>query len=450
VVTIIREERRTTRMDHLEVLFKRYPDVTRETILKADLQREGVLVSEASAELSHGLVVKTYQLFSWDMSPVDKQVKSQPVRMPDMVYGFGGLYHLRRIAFRPRSNVTSPYLLDLHNGEPWILDRGTGTPLVQLERWDRVNPEWYRKTFANGFQFTEYTAHTSFRQCQYWGPEEECKYCDINENGRTKKQLGQVQSIQPRDPMEIAEVEWNRFYMHEDAASYPKSSRAGGYSGYRVNVNGGTIVEGGHLRNMSDDVYYQRYVEALRARMGGRTRITLQSSPHPVAVERRLKEAGATGRSSNFEVWDRRLFKIICAGKDRFIGRDEWIRRLINQVDVYGVGNVNPGFVPGVEMAQPWGFKTVEEAVASTTAGMDFLMAHGVVLRPIHWCVEALSALAGQPEPPVDYFIQIDRNYWEIYQKYSLPPQHWQPIGPGRNLAHQNGGWDMEWTVVGR
>src|SRR5687768_10459621 len=101
MVTIVREERRSTRMDRLEELFRKYPDVVRETIVKADLQREGVLVTEAAADLGKGLIVKTYQLFSWDMSPIDKQVQSQPVRMPDMVYGFGGMYHLRRIAFRP-------------------------------------------------------------------------------------------------------------------------------------------------------------------------------------------------------------------------------------------------------------------------------------------------------------------------------------------------------------
>ena len=195
MVTIVRKEHVANRMDHLEALFKKYPDATRETIAKADMQREGVLVTEAAADLSRGLVVRTYQLFSWDMTPLEKQVKSQPLRMPDMVYGFGGRYHLRRTAFRPRANVASPYLLDAVDGVPWILDRATRTPLVQLEPWDRPNPEWYGKTFANGYGFTEYTAHTSFRQCQYWGPEEECRFCDINENGRTKKQLGQVQSI---------------------------------------------------------------------------------------------------------------------------------------------------------------------------------------------------------------------------------------------------------------
>ncbi|MEK7214164.1 MAG: hypothetical protein AAB289_01005, partial [Chloroflexota bacterium] len=448
MVTIVRESEQAripSRLDHIEALFQKYRDVTKETIFKAEIQREGVLVTEAAADLGRGLVVKTYQLFSWDMSPTDKQVNKQSVRIPDMVYGFGGPYNLRRTAFRPRANYDSPYMLDALGNVAWILDRATHTPLLQLDPWHTGNPEWYYKTILDGYAFHEYTAHTVFRQCQYWGPEEECKYCDINENGRVKKQQGQVQSIQPRDPLDLAEVEWNRTYMHEDSFSYPKLSKTiGGYFGnHIVNFNGGTILEGGHLRQQSDDVFYQRYVEALRARNGGRVRVIVQGSPHPVEVERRMHTAGVTSRVSNFEVWDPQMFKVICPGKDRFIGRDEWIRRLINQVEVYGVGNVNPGFVAGVEMAQPWGFKTVAEAVASTTAGIDFLSRHGVVTRPIQFCVEALGALAGQPEPPVDYFIQLDRNYWEIYYKYSLPPQNFTPIGPGRNVSHQNGGWDM-------
>src|SRR5262245_32441373 len=139
------EEARSTRMEHLEGLFKKYPDVTREAVIKADLQREGVVATEDVDRLSEGLVVRTYQLFSWDMSPLDKQVNSQPVRLPDMVYGFGGPYHLRRIAFRPRANSASPYLLDAIDGQPWILDKATRTPLVQLEPWTQQNPEWYHK-----------------------------------------------------------------------------------------------------------------------------------------------------------------------------------------------------------------------------------------------------------------------------------------------------------------
>ena len=117
---------------------------------------------------------------------------------------------------------------------------------------------------------------------------------------------------------------------------------------------------------------------------------------------------------------------------------------MLGQVEVFGVGNVAPGFVAGVEMAQPWGFKTVSQALRSTAEGMEFLMSHGVVLRPISWCVESLSALGGQTEPPIEYFIELDRTYHEIWRKYDLPPQHYHPVGPGRNRYPNSGAWDME------
>ena len=38
------------------------------------------------------------------------------------------------------------------------------------------------------------------------------------------------------------------------------------------------------------------------------------------------------------------------------------------------MGKVQPSFVSGVEMARPHGFKTVDEAVKSTTSGFEYLM----------------------------------------------------------------------------
>ena len=94
---------------------------------------------------------------------------------------------------------------------------------------------------------------------------------------------------------------------------------------------------------------------------------------------------------------------------------------MIEEVDVFGEGNVVGGFVAGVEMAQPWGFKDVDKAIKSTTQGMEYLMSHGVVPRPINWGVEARSALAGQNHLPLDYFINIDMNWYELMCKYRLP-----------------------------
>ncbi len=102
---------------------------------------------------------------------------------------------------------------------------------------------------------------------------------------------------------------------------------------------------------------------------------------------------------------------------------------------VFGEGNVVAGFVAGVEMAQPWGFKEVDEAVKSTTNGMEYLMSHGVVPRPLSWGVEGHSALSGHPLLPLDYFLKIDMNWYELMCKYRLPSPcealYARRMGPG-------------------
>ena len=73
---------------------------------------------------------------------------------------------------------------------------------------------------------------------------------------------------------------------------------------------------------------------------------------------------------SNFEVWGKELFKAVCPGKNKLVGWDEWVKRVVKSVDVFGEGNVNPNFVAGVEMAKPFGFTDVDAAVKSTSEGL--------------------------------------------------------------------------------
>jgi hypothetical protein len=77
----------------------------------------------------------------------------------------------------------------------------------------------------------------------------------------------------------------------------------------------------------------------------------------------------------------------------------------------------------------------VDEAVKSTTEGMDYLMAHGVVPRPLSWGIEGGSALAGHDPIPLDYFMKIDRNWYELMCKYRLPAPcealYSRMMGPG-------------------
>ncbi len=442
MVAILTSERQgTSRLDHLEALMRRYPDVNPEVIVKEDTQREGFLISQAAIDYGQGAVLRSYQLFSWDQSPLSAmEDQKAPIKLPNHLDVEGGPYALRRTIMRPRINGRSPYLIDVVEGAPKILDRATRQVVADIRPWHKPPLEYFNQTFSDGTPFPQVMDETGysivFRQCQHWGPEEECKFCDINENARTKKLLGQVASIVPKKPEQVA-ICAHHLYELEDWSRWPDY-----IAPYYLHLNGGTVTQ--KLQGKEEHEFYLQYVDAIRARIGYRVSVEIQTAPWPKRLEKIAHERGTTSRSSNFEVWDPRLFHVICPGKERYMGRDEWLRRMVDQVDIFGVGHVVPGFVAGVEMAQPWGFKTVGEAVRSTTEGMEFFMSHGIVVRPISWCVEALSALAGQTPPPVDYFIQIDRNWYDLYRKYSLPPQHGHAIGPGKNTYPNSGAWDME------
>jgi hypothetical protein len=113
---------------------------------------------------------------------------------------------------------------------------------------------------------------------------------------------------------------------------------------------------------------------------------------------------------------------------------------MLDEVDVFGEGNVTPCFVEGVEMCQPWGFKTVDEAVKSTAEGWDFLMSHGVIPRPNLWVVSSKSALKGNTPPPLEFYVRMDLAWYELWHKYTLPPvRRFNLMGPGREQAER--GW---------
>lgn len=146
------------------------------------------------------------------------------------------------------------------------------------------------------------------------------------------------------------------------------------------------------------------------------------------------------------EVWDRSLFEWINPGKARKIGWENWVRWIIDSVDVFGEGNVRPNFVCGVEMARPHGFKRVEDAVASSTEGMEFLISHGVSPRFNHWRREPQSHLVKhqeQPPVPLEFYIQLMRNIYGLRKKYALPlPKRPTAIKALRLIGATHGTYD--------
>ena len=95
-------------------------------------------------------------------------------------------------------------------------------------------------------------------------------------------------------------------------------------------------------------------------------------------------------------------------------------------------------------MARPWGFEDVDQAVKSTAAGFDYLMAHGVMPRMNHWTVEPLSPLGGQEPPPLDYYIKMDVAWYELFCKHRVPfANGLGPMGPGKSVNANSAFQDM-------
>ncbi len=124
------------------------------------------------------------------------------------------------------------------------------------------------------------------------------------------------------------------------------------------------------------------------------------------------------------EVWDRKLFEWINPGKNRRVGWDNWVQGMVDAVDVFGETNVRPNFVSGVEMARPYGFDNVSDAVKSTSSGFDFMMKHGIFPRLNQWRREPGSNLvSNHPQPTIslEFYLELMANYYATWKKYSLP-----------------------------
>ena len=410
---------------------RRYPGVPHEVILKEDLLRLGIRFTPAAMEAARGCRTQAYYLFSYNISSHADMGEGVSTAAPEDLILHGGPFGLKRTRVRAVLNHESPYVVDVIDGRITICEHGA--PVAEATY--PTKPAYYGRTFPDGLHYEQvipllydsYAFITTFRACHYWGDKEECRFCDINYNLRELRKLtgDHVTADAIKDKGRLVEV------LAAMAEEPDPSKRM-----LTILMTGGSIVRSvkGGADNATD--FNLPYVEAIRERLGRRIPIVMITESQPIENVRRFRDAGVTSHNANLEVWDKRLFQIIAPGKDKYIGYDTWVRRLVEAVAVMGEGGVSPNMVSGVEMAKPWGFDTVKEAVASAQEGFEYLMERGVVPHLDTWCVEPGTTLAGHPPVPLDFLIQADLAWYETWRKYKLPPfAGYGPVGGGPGVA---------------
>jgi hypothetical protein len=411
----------------LEDLIARHPAVPREAVLKEDLLRGGIAFDRSALTDNEAGEVKpkSYFIFSFDHAPLKQLGEAALRRPPEEIALTGGPWELRRTIVSVRVNPSSPYTVA--RGEDGALRLSLeGRVIADVE--EPPMPEYYRHPLENGKSVMEiaptiqwgYLVYlTVLRLCQYFGAKEECQYCDINHNWRQHKQQGRPYTgVKPVEEVLEALAIIDRYDTTHASHAYT--------------LTGGSVTS--QVDGLEEADFYGRYAEAIEARFPGRWIGKVVAQALPKADVQRFKDYGIQIYHPNYEVWDKRLFEIICPGKERYVGREEWHRRIFDAAEVFGPRYVIPNFVAGVEMAQPFGFQTVEEAIASTVEGLDYFMSRGVTPRFTTWCPEPATPL-GKANPegaPLEYHIRLLEVYRETLEKHGLrPPPGYGPPGAG-------------------
>jgi hypothetical protein len=406
-----------TRTELVESLIERYPAVPAEAVVKEDLLRTGIAFDDSalSDNLDGSVKPKSYFIFSFDQRPLAELGEAAKRRPPEEIALSGGPHGLRRTIVSVRVNPASPWRVV--GGELTL----EGRAIAEIDL--PPMPAYYRHTLANGKTVMEtaptiqwgYLIYlTVLRLCQYFGAKEECQFCDINHNWRQHKRAGRPYTgIKPvEDVLEALAI----IAEHDDGASHAYT------------LTGGSVTS--TVDGLAEADFYGRYAQAIEERFPGKWIGKVVAQALPRREVQRYKDYGIQIYHPNYEVWEPYLFRIICPGKERYVGREEWHRRILDAAEVFGPRYVIPNFVAGVEMAQPFGFATVEEAIASTVEGLDFFMSRGITPRFTTWCPEPTTPL-GRDNPegaPLEYHVRLLEAYRESLERHGLQP----PPGYGK------------------
>ncbi|MDB4443849.1 hypothetical protein N9174_00730 [bacterium] len=406
-------------------LYNSFPDVHPNIVLKTDILRQGIDISQASINnfrQRDDLLWKGFHLFSYD-------------REATKVYGDKIPWYIRLEDGCPimvRTNSHSPYLLDLIDGE-FVIREKESNDMVARKLWFERKPRWYDMRTKEGIQMpaiAQGNARMIFvtmnKYCELWNHSEQCLFCDINATLKDQKRGGE-DVVARIDPDVIAEVVKTAFFVdHQYAWLY---------------ISGGSILD--TYQGQTELEFFCTRIEAIRDKLQVLIPTTIQIAPYDDEGWKRLHATGVSAIQPNIEVWGKELFKWICPGKDKYVGWDTWIKRTIRAVDFWGRGRVQPNFVLGVEMAKPNGFEKVGDAVKSTAGGWDFLMENGVLPRFNLWTQEPGSAFFDQPEPPMEYFIEVQKAYTELRWKHNYDPPF--PSANDRFSYYMNSLHDFEY-----
>ncbi len=380
----------------LRDVIEKYPHISPFIIIKTDVQRRGVIFTDAALQkVNHKIHQTVHRNFAGEKS--DNTPVSLLLRDGTSVLT-GGTY-------RGISAKRDPFVVDVIDGRIVLSDEGE--VFEEVEYWEK--PDFYDKVTRSGKPMWQIAWARPQRIdinpnqfCQFWEtPGHGCKYCSIAAAYKSsdKEQFLSVDDIS--ETVEEALKEKGRYTS--------------------IFLTGGTILDGEELLDKEVDYY----IEILK-RIGenfGQKRFPSQligTAFNERQLKRLYEETGLMSYTADIEILNEEKFNWICPGKAAKIGYEEWKQRLYKAVDIFGRGYVNTGLVVGTEMAEPHGFKTEEEGIEAILAEAEELCRNGVSPVGCVWTVAPGSLFFNQKSPSLEYYVRISEGLDSLRRKYGI------------------------------
>ncbi len=374
----------------IEESLKRFGDVPRTLVLKADLLRLGIRWEQQQVGVRH------YH---------HHDEKSQAGHEHGAHHFQGSMYFDDGITFFVAFNPESPYALR-PSGQPdrFELLCGHGADMEKIDEvaMSTIYPWTGMKTSDGAPMGTVFSPSLGgrcgpvaiflLRYCEYTKYGEECRFCSW-------VQMGKSHEVRP-----------NLTHLRE---TYEEIRRQQPEIGYLAMSGGGLLN-----RKKEADAYIV-YLDALR-------QLNLPLPPTCAAIQAmeeddiyRLRDAGFDYVAFNMEVWDKRAWPAVVPGKNRHVGRDHWMELSVKAAKIFGPGRVINNLVAGVEVAD--GLLTEQEGIHSTMEGFRWCLDHGIYPKYAIWIVKGGALYSNKQPPSLDYYLGIARERDAIMKRSTLP-----------------------------
>jgi biotin synthase-related radical SAM superfamily protein len=385
-----------------EEVAAKYPQFPRLLLLKTDLQRRGVYYTKQALSKVDPAI---HQLGGTHIFGTRDGVLTQ---RPEALILRDGT----SVITSPTPLEQNPYIVDFRDGRLVVTDGGV--ELEEIEYWTK--PDYYNLTTSSGIPMSHVASARPqrlylmpSRYCHFWTDNQGCLFCDIVNN--LKQQKTEINLPGRLKPEDVAETV-------REALKEPGRFTA-------ICLTSGSDFHG--AEDFDAEVDY--YIEILKAI--GENFATPKFPSQLIAtaftekqLERIYRETGLLSYTPDIEVLNERLFEWICSGKARWVGYQEWKRRMVRAVEIFGRGRVNTCIVAGVELAKPHGFQDEAEALQAVLAEAEDLASQGVSTVYTVWVPRPGSYLRGQKNASLEYYVRLALGLQELRQKYQLSIDH--------------------------